>query len=199
MRVALFLTLIMIAATPSDASSSCMSKTEARRQFNSVHIYWHGADHCWDASPTRRSKITTKVVRKVEPPRSLSTKVDTDSLKENASNDESTVPFRLNGKASRWQDSMSKMMPEDEPVQTPWVDRWADIEPAPPALVARWVDIAQATAPPPREAPSSFHGIMLVLVFIAIAMTLAVIEVLYRVALGPPRSSRNSFKNTVLL
>jgi len=56
---------MMIAATQSDASSSCMSKTEARRQYGSVHIYWHGADHCWDATATRRPKMTAKAARKV--------------------------------------------------------------------------------------------------------------------------------------
>ncbi len=201
MRVALFVISMIIAATPSGASSSCMSKTEARREFGSVHIYWHGADHCWDATAIRRPKITAKVARKVEPPGAFSSEVDTGSLKENASNKESRAPFRLNpnGKGSSWQDSMSKMMPDDEPVQTPSVDRWADIESTPPPLVARWVDIAQVTPPPPSELPSSFRGVMLVLVFIVIAMTLAVIEVLFRVALGPPKSSRNSFKKTVLL
>ena len=94
---------------------------------------------------------------------------------------------------------MSKMMPDDEPVQTPWVDRWAEIEPTSPPLVARWVDIDQVTPPPRGEPPSSFRGVILVLVFTVIAITLAVIEVLFRVALGPPRSSRNSFKKTVLL
>jgi hypothetical protein len=202
MRVALFVVSMVIAATPVDASGSCMTKAEARHQFGPVHIYWHGADHCWDATATRRPRITNRVARKVEPPAAFASALDTGSRKENASNQESRVPIRSdrNGKGSAWQDSMSKMMPDDEPVQTTWVDRWTDIEPTPPPLVARWVDIPQAMPPPLSEAPPpSFRGVLLVLVFIVIAVTLAVIEVLFRVALVPPWSSRNSFKKAVLL
>ena len=64
MRVAVILVSILMVATPSEASESCMSKTEARQHFGLVHIYWHGADHCWDASPGRRQR---HVVHKVPP------------------------------------------------------------------------------------------------------------------------------------
>jgi hypothetical protein len=47
--------LVMLAGiTPSAASQSCMSKTEARQHFGSLHIYWRGLDHCWDATPASR-------------------------------------------------------------------------------------------------------------------------------------------------
>jgi hypothetical protein len=35
MRVAVFVVLILVVSTPSEASKSCMSKTEARQQFGS--------------------------------------------------------------------------------------------------------------------------------------------------------------------
>jgi hypothetical protein len=44
MRVAVFCALILMVATPLEASESCMSVTEARQHFGLVHIYWHGAD-----------------------------------------------------------------------------------------------------------------------------------------------------------
>ncbi len=53
MRVAVFVVFVAfvpVLATPSEASRSCMTKTEARQHFGSVHIYWHGARHCWDAT-----------------------------------------------------------------------------------------------------------------------------------------------------
>jgi hypothetical protein len=148
-------------AAPSEASRSCMSKTEARQHFGSVHIYWHRADHCWDATPTRRHhQIIHKVERKIDQP--------------------------------KWQDSVSKMIPEDEPVQTavqtPWVDRRVDIEPT--QLVARNDDIAQVTPPPLSEPNPEPRGMVLALMFIAIALTLAIIEVLFRVARDADKEDR---------
>jgi hypothetical protein len=43
MRAALFVVFVSVLTTPSEASKSCMSKTEARQQFGS-YIYWHGPD-----------------------------------------------------------------------------------------------------------------------------------------------------------
>src|SRR5882757_7233452 len=34
-------------------ASSCMTESEARRVYSTSHLYWHGADHCWDATPNR--------------------------------------------------------------------------------------------------------------------------------------------------
>jgi hypothetical protein len=31
-----------------------MTESEARRVYSTSHLYWHGADHCWDATPGRR-------------------------------------------------------------------------------------------------------------------------------------------------
>jgi hypothetical protein len=42
MRVAVIVVSMLMVATPSAASQSCMSKTEARQHFGSMHIYWHG-------------------------------------------------------------------------------------------------------------------------------------------------------------
>src|ERR1700686_2169994 len=106
--IAVSMLVMLVVTTPSEASPSCMSKAEARQHFDSVHIYWHGRDHCWDATPTRRYHQIKEVQEKTDQP--------------------------------NWHDSMSKMLPDDEPVQTPWVDRWANIEPSEPRIVARWVD-----------------------------------------------------------
>ena len=161
MRVAVIVVSMLMVAAPSEASRSCMGKTEARQHFGSVHIYWHGADHCWDATPTRRHhQIIHKVERKIDQP--------------------------------KWQDSVSKMIPDDEPVQTalqtPWVDRWVDIEPTQLTLVARKDDFAQVTPPPLSEPNPEPRGV--VLVFFAIALTLATIEVLFRVARGADKEDR---------
>ena len=157
MRVAVFVVFVAfvpVLATPSEASSSCMTKTEARQHFGSVHLYWHGARHCWDASSISGHHRVHQVQRKISPP--------------------------------KWRESMSKMLPnevsktlpDEEPVQQTWVDRWVDIES--PPIVSRWVDIAQVTPPPVIEAKFepmvTLRGLMMAI--IAITLTLAIVEFL---------------------
>ena len=80
------------------------------------------------------------------------------------------------------------MLSDDEPVQTPaqtsWMDRWVDIEPSMPSLQARRVDIAQARPPSiverKAEPMASLNLMLMALVTIAIATTLATIEFLFR-------------------
>jgi len=148
MRVAVIVVFVSALTTPSEASKSCMSKTEARQHFGSVHIYWHGEDHCWDATPTRRRHQIHKVRQIIDQP--------------------------------KWRNLMSKMLPDEEPVQTPWVNRWVDIEP--PPIDARWVDIAQLAPPLPiiEREPEPLvtpHG--LVMVIITIILTLMFFDVLF--------------------
>jgi len=91
-RAAVFF-IAMVIVTPSQASDSCRSKTEARSHFGSVHIYWHGPNHCWDASPTGHRSVARiqhrerQVRRKDDPP--------------------------------RWRESRSQMQADSEPVQMP--------------------------------------------------------------------------------
>jgi len=42
MRVAVIVAFVTLLTTPSEASTSCMSKTEAREHFGTVYLYWHG-------------------------------------------------------------------------------------------------------------------------------------------------------------
>src|SRR5216683_1204507 len=104
MRVAVFVVFVSILATASEASPSCMTRTEAHRHFGSAHIYWHGAGHCWDATSTRqhhqvhhvREKSTHHVREKTE--HQAKPKID----------------------HPRWHESMSQMMEsESEPIITP--------------------------------------------------------------------------------
>jgi hypothetical protein len=163
MRVAVIVVSMLVVATPSEASKSCMSKTEARQHFGSVHIYWHGADHCWDATSAARQYRPRNAQRKIHQP--------------------------------RWLDAMSEILP-DRPVQSPWVSRWVDIEPSPLPLVARWVDIVQVAPPPAIERkpePMATPRGMVWFVFIAIVLTLATIEVLFRGTIHERPKSTASF------
>jgi hypothetical protein len=75
-------------------------------------------------------------------------------------------------------DETSKMLPDEEPVQKTWVDRWVDIES--PPILSRWVDIAQVTPAPviePKSEPMvTLRGV--VMLIIAITLMLAIAEFL---------------------
>lgn len=50
--------LFSIAALSADVERSCLTKSQARAKWPTKHLYWHGMDHCWDAtSRKRRPKI----------------------------------------------------------------------------------------------------------------------------------------------
>jgi len=151
MRVALIVVSMLVAATPSEASKSCMSRTEARQHFGTVYIYWHGKGHCWDATPPRRYHQIRKVQRQLQ--RKVQRQVD----------------------QPKWRDSMSKMPPNEEPAQKSWVNRWVDIEPPQLPMVERRADIAQPAdidQPEPMVTP---RGV--VMVIIIILLTLAVVMI----------------------
>jgi len=175
MRVALIVVSMLVAATPSEASKSCMSRAEARQHFGTVYIYWHGKGHCWDATPPRRYHQIRKVQRQLQ--RKAQRQVD----------------------QPKWRDSMSKMPPNEEPVQKPWVNRWVDIEPPQLPMVERRADIAQRAdidqpvdinqpVPLPIRKPEPMvtpRGV--VMVIIIILLTLAVVMIF-----EGPQSRRNA-------
>ena len=184
MRVAMIVAVVLVSATPSEASKSCMTAAEARQHFGSVHIYWHGPNHCWDATPTRRHasrkiqrETPTREVKPKTPTREVTRKID----------------------QPKWRDSMSEMLADSGSVQsiattadarrygndgavagTPWIDRWTDIESSP--LAARWVDIAPVERPPiiERKAERLVRPPGVVLVFIVfVVLALGTLEVLF--------------------
>ena len=176
MRVAVFVVFVSILATASEASQSCMTRTEARRHYGSTHLYWHGPGHCWDATSTRQHHRIHHVREKTD--HEAQRKTDHQA--------------RPKIDHPNWRESMSKMLPGDEePVQTSWLDRWVDIEPAQSQIGARWVDIVQVAAPSvikgesePMITPQSVAMVITVL-----TLTLAIVEFLIigmRLA-GPPR------------
>jgi hypothetical protein len=159
MRLAVIVVLLVV-TTPSDASKSCMSVTEARQHFGSVHIYWHGKDHCWDARPTSRHHHIHKVQNQIH---KVHKEID----------------------EPKWQKAISEMLLDEGPVQTSWVDRWVDIQPPQAPIVARQVDVAREVdivqvAPSPVHEPEPMitpRGV--VMAIIAIAVTLAIVDVLF--------------------
>jgi hypothetical protein len=162
-RVAVFVVTVLVVTTPSEASQSCMSKTEARQHFGAVHIYWHPPDHCWDASPTKRRQIPHSVQRtlhKIDQVQQQAEQPKGQDLMSMASDDEAVRPT----------------LEVDRHASTPWVERWVDIETSP--LVARWVDIAPV-APPPineRKPEPMVRPLDLVLLLFAIGLTVGTMK-----------------------
>jgi hypothetical protein len=173
MRVAVFVVFVSILATASEASQSCMTRAEARRHFGSVHIYWHGADHCWNARSTRRSDRIHHVREKTE-----------HQAREKADHQvRPKIEHQVQPKIDhpKWHESMSQMLPGDEePMQASWIDRWVDIEPPQSPLVARWVDIVQAAPASVFEGESepmiTPRSVMMVIT--VLTLTLAIVEFL---------------------
>ncbi len=201
MRVAAIVILIYVAATPSRASDTCMSQSEARQHFGSVHLYWHGADHCWDATAGRHHQLH-RTAHKGDHP--ILGKDGQPAKPQESNSQDSTV-------RDKWQDSMSKMLADDEALPTVkaqtqsqprsndgstaaapslWEDRWVDIVQVVPPVLARGASepptasastvtvgssalAAQVTEP--TGMPNSF-----VLIFFTMILSLAVIEVLFR-------------------
>jgi hypothetical protein len=166
MRVAVFFLSMLALTTSSQASSSCMSKTEARQHYGSVHIYWHGPDHCWDATPTRRRQA-----RQNQP-------------------DSSRQVERADHRTD-WRQARSEMLPDDglqaPSIQTTssiasanWLDRWIDIVPVVPrADIERQPVNAPAVLARESE-PSVTPRMVIVLAFFALVLILATIEILFR-------------------
>jgi hypothetical protein len=176
MRVAMYIVAVLVVTTPSEASKSCMTKAEARQQFGSVHIYWHGPDHCWDATPTRRPSL--QKVQQKTPAREVEQSTDQpkwgDSRSEVLVDNGPVQPLGVTADARRDGD-------DDAVTGKPWIDRWVDTEPSP--LAARWVDIAAVERPPiiERKAERSVRPYGVVLVFVVlVVLALRTIEVVNR-------------------
>jgi hypothetical protein len=151
MRVAVIVVFASVLTTPSEASKSCMSKTEARQQFGS-YIYWHGPEHCWDATSTRSHGVRHRVHHQEPDP---------------------TPPAVVPMPSPDLRRSANAMVADERESDlitvTPWVERWIDItQVAPPHF---------AVAIPKPEPMVTPRGV--VMVIITIILTIAIVEVLF--------------------
>jgi hypothetical protein len=177
LRVALVFVAVLTVATPSKASPSCMSMAEARKHFGSSHIYWHGPDHCWDATPSRQHGVHG--VRRREPTREAERKAEPDRP------DPAKPVLKPDPTPDRpkWRDSLSEMLSEPDSSAASQVARsdLTDADRAPPVsigsgtnaaahsepspnLASRWVDIVQVVPPvaqPALEPSAAPRGTLL--------------------------------------
>jgi hypothetical protein len=144
-----------------------MSQSEARQHFGSVHLYWHGPDHCWDATPGRHriiSKNQSNAARQAERARHHSS----------------------------WREAMSEMLPGDTPVQvsdaaaaggtaaTSWLDRWIDIAQVVPRPQAERRSEPTIASPVPEPESGGMPHVVVILAFFAFLLIFATIEILLR-------------------
>jgi hypothetical protein len=151
MRVAVIVVFVSLLTTRSEASTSCMSKIEARQHFGTVYLYWHGPEHCWDATTTHLHGVRHRV-RHPEPTPHFVVPLPSPDLRRSAN-------------------AMATDEPETELITViPWVERWTDITQRTPAASSVVTDRKSEPTVTPRDA---------VMVIIAIILTLAVVEFLF--------------------
>jgi len=183
MRISVVFVAVMVIAAPVPATAACMSIGEARQHFGSVHLYWHGSDHCWDASPGRRRDAATP--------------------QRHARGHERPEPRR-----PKWREARSELVADngavrtsqdtaDQPVATPdappvkvlpvklvsflsdWTERWVDVEQVGADRLIKAQSMSQT--PPASDQKTDFtlvvHGLALftfgfglVLTFVAVVM-----------------------------
>jgi len=153
---------MLMVVTPSVASESCMSKMEARQHFGLVHIYWHGADHCWDASPGRQQR---RIVHTAAP------KPDQRKWREAMSE---MVPDAQVAQVL-WLDRWVDIKPPELPLTLRWVDIPRQAEPAPTAEPT-----TRSIEPTTRSIEPTTRSLTVMILFalLVIALPLAIIGAL---------------------
>lgn len=141
---------------PAFASPSCMTQNEARAKFPTSHLWWHGPNRCWDATPSR-----TQLSKRI---RARESKPAQEEQAERAAPEDKQADMKRKfeaWQASRWRDAMSKMRPDDMPGQGTSQSAshgasaraQASIEPSETPVAPRtnfwdrWVEIAQRAPP----------------------------------------------------
>jgi len=153
MRVAVIVVGLVVLSTPSQASRSCMTQAEARQQFATSHLYWHGS-HCWDAM--------TPSQRVLHP------------VRENVQREAQRDALEPNQPDPKRREAMSEMLTANEAPSPSvnWENRWVEIAQAPPTLAgdkaAQEVISANAT----HRIEPMFTPMHVLLAFLAIVLAL---------------------------
>jgi len=172
MRAGAIIVFVLVATAPAEASKSCMTRAEARQQFATSHLYWHGAAHCWDAT-TPRHRVVHIRQREDRP------------AKRDRREAAPAEP--------KWRNAMSELLPADTstealpvsaivaPDEQPRIDltdRWVDVvQVASPAIFRR----DEADAAPTTAALADASAITPVRLFLPLVIvTLAAIGLLFR-------------------
>lgn len=177
--------IVVLVAVPSHASKSCMTQAEARAQFATSHLYWHGPNHCWDANAPRHGlvhRIKQRDRREAQ-----------DAAEEEPKKGE-----------SKWRNAMSEMLTDDTSVAVPslrsppqsvwayddseapapatsWLERWVDIaQVAPQGIFGSRAERAEPSPIPIQKVDPLVTPTRVILIFLALVLTIAVIELVFR-------------------
>jgi hypothetical protein len=203
MRIAVFVVAIVMVSSPSQASPSCMTLAEARAAFGNKHLWWHGPNRCWDATPGRRRLAERS---KAKETRQAARDGQVERVPERAIVEEKKPPRWTH--ESRWREAMSRMLPEDvaalqqpsaraqasietldvplprfempaAPPRTNWRDRWVEVVPSVPVVAEEPAAVAFSTAAAPEVEPL-LTPTRVILALLAMLLTLALVEILFR-------------------
>jgi hypothetical protein len=172
-----------------------MTIAEARAAFPGKHLWWHGPNKCWDATPGRRQLAQRIQARETQQSQREIQKAGRDRPVELAAPEEKKPQSWSH--ESRWRDAMSRMRPEDDAAlqssarasadateapmapRVNWRDRWVEVVPrVPPAAVKPGaVELSTAAAPlvEPLLTPTR-----VILALLGVLLMLATVEIVFR-------------------
>src|SRR4029079_8175846 len=131
MRIVMIAAVTVLASSQAQASPACMTQSEARAKFPTAHLWWHGPNRCWDATPSRTQlskRIKAADTRDTSREARASLEADRTAAAENIAPDMPVVPEKPVVQAKRpqnwahdgrWREAMSRMLPEDAPPVEP--------------------------------------------------------------------------------
>jgi hypothetical protein len=105
-----------------------MTQSEARQKFPTQHLWWHGPNRCWDATPSRTQLSKRIKTRETQPAeREAQADLETPAAKiapEKAVAPKTVAPVQAQKTQNwahdgRWREAMSRMLPGDEPPLEP--------------------------------------------------------------------------------
>jgi hypothetical protein len=171
MRAGVIVAFVLVAATPTDASKSCMTMAEARAQFATSYLYWHGVNHCWDATPPRH-----RLGHRVKPQEDQQARRGDREASSQEPKWRNAMSEMLARDAPIGESSAPTSLAADEPPRIDWLDRWVDVaQVASPAIFSRMDDPADTPPTAGRKADSTITPASLILMFLGFVVTLTVI------------------------
>jgi hypothetical protein len=193
MRISVVFVAVMVIAAPAQASAACMSIGEARQHFGSVHLYWHGSDHCWDASPGRRREAATtqrhaRAHERSEPRRPKWREARSELVTDNGA---MRAPQDTADQAVATPDAPPvKVLPVKlVSILADWTERWVDVEQVNPdrLIKAQSISLTPAASDKKTDFTLVVHGLALFTFGFGLVVTfVAVVLRTGTGSIGPP-------------
>jgi hypothetical protein len=148
MRVAIIVVAVSLVSVPAMASPSCMTQSEARQKFPKEHLWWHGPNRCWSATPPSRQRLAQRNKLREAKQAAREAKAEREVP------EEQQQPQLAS--ATKWREAMSKASSEDIAGATARAQAQAEVSLMPPLQETapsradwreRWVDIVQRVPP----------------------------------------------------